>query len=189
MKKKGGFSGRRRELEETFFSERDRELLDALRAEASTKERKTALAEASGIQDEDLLDQLDKLEVRGETLAALSLVPLVFVAWADGVIQKQERKLLMEIAEERSLVQGHAGHDLLERWLEERPDDKLLDVWKQYAVELSKTLSPDAWQALKKDVLDRALAVADAAGGILGFGNRVCKAEQELLKDLENVLS
>ena len=67
-------------MEDKFFAERDRELLQALRDEAACKERKKALADASGIDDDALLDQLDEHEFHGETLAALSLVPLIAVA-------------------------------------------------------------------------------------------------------------
>jgi hypothetical protein len=38
--KKGGFGGRRNELEEKFFAERDRELVQALREKTATQERK-----------------------------------------------------------------------------------------------------------------------------------------------------
>ncbi|MBN1588662.1 MAG: hypothetical protein JW888_04030, partial [Pirellulales bacterium] len=81
---KCAFSNRRRELEDKFFHERDQALLQALREERESKERKRALSEASGITDEDLLRQLDALDVRSETLVALSLIPMIAVAWADG---------------------------------------------------------------------------------------------------------
>jgi hypothetical protein len=53
---------------------------------------------ASGITDDALLDKLVALNLHGETLAALSLDPLVMVAWADGHIDKGERIALLSAA-------------------------------------------------------------------------------------------
>ena len=47
------------------------------------------------------------------------------------------------------------------------------------------TLRESARGALKEDLLGRARAVAEAAGGLLGFGNKVSKSEQAVLDDLE----
>ena len=182
---KGSFSGRKRELEDKFFSERDRELLEAIRAEAASKDRKKALADASGIADDDLLDQLDKLEVNGETLAALSLVPLIAVAWADGSIDSKERQAVLDAAEQKGMAKEHPGYQLLQRWLQQKPDAKLLSVWKGYVATLSQTLSEPAKTALKDDLLGRARSVAAAAGGLLGFGNKVSPTEQAVLSELE----
>ena len=71
--KKASLSGGGSELEEKFFSQRDKELLQNLRERLASKERKRALADASGITDESLLDQLDKLEVRGEGIMTKSV--------------------------------------------------------------------------------------------------------------------
>jgi len=182
---KGSISGRRRELEEKFFSERDQELLQALREKAASKERKKALAEASGIADEDLLDQLDQLDVRGETLAALSLVPLIAVAWADGSVDAKERGAVLAAAEQKGMKKGHPGYQLLERWLVQKPDPGLLAVWKGYVTTLAQTFSEEAKNALKADLLGRARAVAEATGGLLGLGNRVSESEQAVLNELE----
>lgn len=186
--KKASIHGRRSDLEEEFFTKRDQELLQALRQQVATKERKKALAEASGIGDEHLLDQLDRLDVRGETLAALSLVPLIAVAWADGSIDAKERQAVLDAAEQVGIQRDHPGYQLLDRWLREKPGGKLLAVWKGYAATLCHSLSEPARGALKKDVLGRARVVAEAAGGLLGFGNKVSKSEQAVLDELEEAM-
>lgn len=182
---KGGLGGRRNELEEKFFAERDMELLRALREKTATEERKKALAEASGVDDEDLIDQLDGLEVTGETLAALSLVPLIAVAWADGSLDPRERQAVLTAAEQKGMEQGHAGYQLLERWLRRRPDKKLLEIWKAYVSALVPKLSEPARGVLRDDLLGRARSVAEAAGGLLGLGNKVSRSEQAMLDELE----
>ena len=186
---KGGFSGRRNELEEKFFAERDMELLRALREKTATQERKNALAEASGVDDEDLIDQLDQFGITGETLAALSLVPLIAVAWADGSLDAKERRAVLTAAEQRGMEKEHAGYQLLNRWLGKKPETRLLDVWRGYVIALSPKLSEPARNALKDDLLGRARAVAEAAGGLLGLGNRVTKSEQAVLNELEQAFS
>lgn len=183
--KNGSFSGRRRELEEKFFLEQDMELLRALREQTASKERKKALADASGITDDELLDQLMELDVSGETVAALSLVPLIAVAWADGTLDAKERAAVLDAAEQKAVEKGHPGYKLLECWLSRKPDGKLLTIWKDYVSTLSQTLGDAAKDALKQDLLGRAREVAEAAGGLLGFGNKISSSEQTVLSELE----
>jgi hypothetical protein len=182
---KGGFSGRRNELEEKFFADRDRELLQALRERSATEERKKALAEASGIDDEDLIHQLDELQICGETLTAVSLIPLIAVAWADGTIDAKERQAVLDAAEQKGVQKEHPGYQLLDRWLSQKPDATLLEVWKGYVSALAHTLSETAVTALKHDLIDRTRAIAEATGGLLGLGNKISKAEQAVLEELE----
>jgi hypothetical protein len=183
--KKRRLSGQRNDLEEKFFAERDRELLRALREKTAARERKEALAEVSGIDDQDLIDQLDELDISGETLAALSLVPLITVAWADGSLEAKERRAVLAAAEQSGLEKGHPGYQLIERWLRRKPNAALLEAWKGQVAAFSPKLSDEARNALKEDVLGRARAVAAAAGGLLGLGNKVSKSEQAVLTDLE----
>ncbi len=183
--KKDSISGRRREMEDKFFLERDKELLQALREQTARKERKQALADASGISDDELLGQLDELDIGSETLAALSLIPLIAVAWADGSIDAKERQAVLTAAEQRGIGAGEPGHELLEGWLNKRPDPALLAVWKDYVGVLCRALDEAAGTALKQDLLGRARGVAETAGGLLGFGNKVSKSEQAMLDELE----
>ncbi len=186
--KKGGISTRRRELEEKFFHDRDQELLQALREKTASQERKKALAEASGISDAELLDRLDELDVSPETLAALSLVPLIAVAWADGKLDDKERKAVLEAAAQKGIDAEHPASPLLKDWLRQKPAATLVDVWKLYAAALAQSLDEASKTALKDDLLGRAGAVAEAAGGLLGFGNKVSKSEQAVLDELEQAL-
>ncbi len=181
----GGLSGRKNELEEKFFLAREQELLKALREEVASKERKKALADASGITDEDLLDQLHELDVAGETLAALSLVPLIAVAWADGIVDEKERRAVLAASEQNGMEKDHPGYQLLESWLKQKPDATLLTIWKGYVVTLTQTLGDTASAALKEDLLGRARDVATATGGLLGLGNKISKSEQAVLDELE----
>ncbi len=177
------FDDRRRALEEAFFARRNEELLEALRQQALTQEREEALAKASGITDTKVLESLVSLNISPETLAALSLVPLVEVAYASGRVEPNERRAVLTAAEQSGLKPGDIGYKLLEHWLHDRPDPKLFEAWRAYIAALIPSMSPDAADALKKFILDRGTQVAAAAGGILGIGS-ICKEERQVLNDL-----
>jgi hypothetical protein len=176
---------RRKALEEEFFAKHNRQLLQQLRQTTTAEARKEALAAVSGITDAAVLEQLAALDVSGETLAALSLVPLVEVAWADGRLDAKEQSALLAAAEQAGLGKNSPSYRLLEEWLRERPSPKLLETWKAYVAILSSTLNVQAKQALKQDLLGRARLVAEAAGGFLGLGKRISGAEQAVLTELE----
>ena len=90
----------------------------------------------------------------------------------------------MTAADNAGMHQQHAGHQLLEDWLKRRPDKELLAAWKSYVAALCDALSEEAVNDLKDDLLGRARAVAEAAGGMLGLGNKVSKSEQSMLEEL-----
>jgi hypothetical protein len=180
------FSGDRRQaLENAFFHLNNEKLLDEFRDHLNAMERKAQLADASGIHDDAVLQRLLELDIRPETLAALALVPLIEVAWADGKMPPQARQAVVRAAEQAGVQTNDDAHQLLEAWLEQKPEDSMLDTWKNYVQALCRQLDADAVESLKHDLLDRALAVAEAAGGFLGFG-RVSTEERAMLHELES---
>jgi hypothetical protein len=74
---------------------------------------------------------------------------------------------------------------LFEQWLAEPPPPVLLAAWKDYISAFSSTLSQEARRTLKRELLGRARAVAEAAGGFLGLGRKISPAEERVLKQLE----
>jgi hypothetical protein len=58
-------------------------------------------------------------------------------------------------------------------------------TWREYVSALSATLTDDARQALKSELLGRARTVAEAAGGFMGMGQKVSAAEAAVLGELE----
>ena len=176
---------RRKALEEEFFARHNQQLLRQFRETMTTKAKQEALAAASGITNAAVLAQLAAIDLSSETVAALSLVPLIEVAWADGRLDAKERSALLAAAEQAGFSKGSASYLLFEEWLRERPSPQVLAAWKAYVADLSRTLDGQAAQALKQDLLGRARAVAEAAGGLLGLGNRISSAEQAVLTELE----
>ncbi|GGG29281.1 hypothetical protein GCM10010964_16440 [Caldovatus sediminis] len=181
---------RKRALEEAFFAKENERLRQRLRQADETKARKQALAAASGISDEAVLERLVALDLGSDTLAALSLVPLVMVAWADGSIEEKEREAVLAAAAETAGTGGReVDCELLDRWLKQPPPRELVAAWTDYARAVSASLDDAARQALKAEVVGRARRVAEAAGGFLGLGRRVSAAERAVLERLEQVFS
>jgi hypothetical protein len=176
---------RAKAMEESFFAKQNEALRQRLRASEETKTKKQALSAASGVTDDGLLDKLVALNLQGETLAALSLVPLVVAAWADGRIDNSERTAVLSAAEGAGLGKHEVSYQLLAQWLAEPPPAEMLIKWKAYIGALTATLSEEARQALKLTLLDRAREIAEAAGGFLGIGSRVSSAEKAVLDELE----
>lgn len=180
---------RRAALEEAFFAKQNALLRQKLKDSWEARAKKEALAAASGIADDTVLERLAALGIGPDTTAALSLVPLVAVAWADGSIDEKERRAILSGAEAAGLGKQDVGYQLLERWLAERPSPELLASWKDYTAALSATLSHEARGALKQALLARARAVAEAAGGFLGIGRKVSAAEEAVLNELASAFS
>ena len=181
----GEFLGdRRRALEEAFFAQQDLILRRRLAEPDEALARRESLAAASGISDTAVLDQLMKLDIGPETMAAISLVPLVVVAWADGAIDTRERQAVLAGASESGLKSQDVGYQLLEKWLESPPPPSLLSTWKGYISAVTHGMDSTGKQALQAQLLDRARVVAAAAGGFLGLGRRVSAEEEAVLTDL-----
>jgi hypothetical protein len=180
---------RRKALEEEFFAKQNQQLLRQLRETTAVTTQKEALATALGITDDDVLEHLMALGLSSETLAALSLVPLVEVAWAEGRVDTKEHNALLAAAEHAGLSKGGASYQLLEEWLRERPSPQLLAAWKAYIAILSSAMNVQDKEALKQDLLGRARTVAEAAGGFLGLGKKISSAEQAVLTELEQAFT
>lgn len=171
-------------LEDRFFSERDKVLLEKLRQEIENNENVDALAAATGIKDQNVLKALVDQNIGAETLTSISLVPLVAVAWADRVLEPAERDAILKAADEAGIKSDSAAYQLLASWMNSKPADDLLECWTAYIAELKPTLDETAFNQLKTSVLGRAKEVAEAAGGFLGLGN-TSLSENLVLSQLE----
>lgn len=173
-----------RSLEDAFFLSNDRQLLEHRAKLHKMQTTREALAEVSGIRDQDVLDQLVRLGVTPETLAAVAVVPLVEVAWANGHVDDKERAVVLEHARTLGVSPGTVEHGLIEHWLNRRPDDALLVAWQHYIEALCVRLDSAQREHLKKELLGGVQAAASASGGILGIG-AVSREEKEAIAKLE----
>jgi hypothetical protein len=79
----------------------------------------------------------------------------------------------------------------LQHWLKKRPGADMREAWKHYIKDLCQRLKgrEQEIERLKHDLLDRARDVAQAAGGFLGFGNKMSAAESNVLGELEQAFA
>jgi len=182
---KNPLTDRRKALEEEFFRKENERLAAELRLKHLTESSKADLRAVSGIEDEAVLEKLVELGIGAGTLAAMTLVPLVEVAWADGRMDAKEHDAILKGAAAQGVEPGSEAHALLADWLENRPPPRLLAAWRDYVGALCDEMLPEDRQKLKREVLSRARTVAEAAGGFLGLGGKISDEEQQVFGILE----
>ncbi len=156
-----------------------------MRAVTVREEKKKEFREYLNIENEELLEALLDLAVEPETLVAFTLVPLVEVAWADGEIQPKERDAIIKAAIERGVSRKTARPPLCSGtgW-QHAP---ILSCSRPGGATSKNSRVPSAtntWAEMKKTVMGRARAIAEAAGGFLGVAS-ISAAEKKMLEELE----
>lgn len=175
---------RGRALENQFFDKENKAKIAAMKEKLDNAQTREELRKASGMSDEAVLEKLVELGLRSNTIAALSLVPLIAVAWADGQIQDSERTAILQGAHGKGLEQGTDGYELLQSWLATKPSDDLFTAWEAYIKALASQLNEEQNRLLKNQIVGFAKMVATSAGGLLGFG-KVSASEEKALQRIE----
>ncbi len=130
---------RRLRREEDHFRRVDMDLLQDL-VERRRRDRQVAeLRDRAGVVDDDVLDFLLEMGIDADSVSALSLYPVVQVAWADGRVVEEERQAVLEAATRMGCGPGTRGHELLADWLDREPSPLLESAWQQ--VQLAKSES------------------------------------------------
>jgi hypothetical protein len=171
---------RGKSLEDEFFRREDQRLMARLSELKAAETSREALAKASGITKPAVLEKLMELGIRAETVAALAIVPLVEVAWADGTLDVKERRAVVDQA---GVAPDSTAGGLLEAWLDRRPDPNLLTAWTHLVEGMCQELDSDGVARLKTGLLEQAAVVAAASGGL--FGSKVSRSEAAMLARLE----
>jgi tellurite resistance protein len=176
------------ELENAFFVRENAKLLAELRRRAEHESLREQLREVVQIKDAAFLDRLIALGITPATALALRLIPLVFVAWADGTLDAKEREAVYAAARKSSVAAGEAAHGLLDDWLGRMPDPHLLDLWKQYVGHLWGSFTADERWQMRTNLLQSAHEVAKASGGLFGLTSKVSAEERKVLEQFEQML-
>lgn len=171
------FKLREQALENAFFLKRDAELLARMRSQLAEMEEQQRVAHVSGILDEHVLLDLVHAGVTAETLLAMRFAPMIAVAWADGRVSADERTAILNSLATENIRPGSPAYHLVERWLDDRPDEAVFLAWKEYVAELAKIMPPESLEKLRKRTEALCYQVARAAGGVFGIGS-ISPAEQ-----------
>jgi hypothetical protein len=158
-------------------------------AEFTREMNREALRAVVRIQDNAFLDRLIRMDIGPDRALALKLIPLVFVAWADGQPDPREREAVLRAAGTLGFAATPAARAVLENWLSNRPDPTLLDRWKKEVKRIWNRFTPEEQWQMRQNTLGAARGVAEAAGGFLGLIRKVSAKEDALLGELEALLS
>lgn len=179
---------RKNALEDKFFMEQDRILLEKLREMKRIELKRQAISEVTGVTNPQRLDRLMALGITPETAAMLALVPLIEVAWADGKMEEKERRAILSVVSKGGLTKSSPNYELLDHWLSRKPTAELLEAWTHYVEEFSEQVEPDERQRFEEWLVDRARTVAEAAGGFLGLTSPISDAEQKMIDKLRSAI-
>lgn len=174
-------------LENEYFQRVDHELLKKLRESTERAQRMNELMKATGVHNDEIISHLVDAGINASNVAALTLTPIVFVAWASGSVSTEERQGVLSAALRRGVSSNPLAFRLLEQWLQTRPPRDLWHLWKEYAGALHAALPPTTSDKLRERLLAQAKEVAMASGGVLGVG-KICPAEQRVLDEIEVLL-
>lgn len=174
------FNGHDGALEKLFYqddSEREK-------VAAASSKAVEALGMVSGISDTAVLEKMVALGIKSDTLAALSLVPLIKVAWADGTVDAKERKAVAKGAEAAGIYAGSHGRLLLESWMDNEPEQALYNTWADYIRTLKQNLGADEMEIIRNETIGRARKIAEASGGFTKSG-ATSDVESDALAEME----
>jgi hypothetical protein len=171
-------------LGDAFFQGDAEALRARLALQSEEAAARGALAEATGIHDAEVLAELAGLGIRVDTLAALTLIPLIDVAWADGDMDAREREAILAAAAATGTEPGSTSYRLLEIWTEEQPPPDLTRAWQLFIQALCNTLDDDRSRRLALNLIGRARDVAAAAGSRLDRAPHVSAEEEACLTAL-----
>lgn len=175
-------------LESQFFAEVDAQLLADLQAELKRTEDTKALAVLSGISDQTVLDALVASGVSPAAFPALRLFPLVAVAWADGLLDDNERATVLAAADKHGVGKSTLSGAVLAGWLEKEPSQPLFEAWESFAKALVGELDSARAALVKQSILKEVKEVAQASGGLLGW-SAISKGENAILNRIELALT
>jgi hypothetical protein len=174
---------RGRALEEEYFRKKNRELIDKMRLQADRDDARRGMASATGLDDPEMLQQLESLGFTADTVALLPLVPVVQMAWVDGNVTDAERNAILKIARTRGIAEASAAFRQLTAWLANRPSPGVFESGTRLIRAMIDAPVPDAQKISPDDLVAYCETIASASGGLLGI-NKISSEERALLASL-----
>ena len=146
------------------------------------------IAEATGVENEELIADLQGRGYTAEMVRALPLVPLIEIAWSDGVVSDAERALILEIATQRGIEEGSDARTKLTDWLRNRPTEDVFESGKRLTRAIIEAMPPDRRSEASRSLKAYSTTIASASGGIFGLGSisgKEAAALERLAAELE----
>ncbi len=165
---------------EAFFFRMDQELIEVLGKRMQRDEKMRAFAEATGIRDKKRIACLVDAGFELSTLTAFIWVPLVFVAWADGHADDQERMAIREVLAAKGISPSTAAMMIDHDWFHRCPTEELWKTWEDFVHVTLDNLNPIVRNELIDEIVGLCHVVAHASGGFLGIG-KISPTETEVI--------
>jgi hypothetical protein len=146
------------------------------------------MAKGSPEKRAELVQLLSELGLNPSTYRCLMLLPLVYVAWADGTVQDVERQLILDLAGQRLHLTA-ATTAVLEGWLRERPSRSYIErgLGGLLGIALAEDMLEVDVDELP-DLIVHAEALAAATAEALNDPTSVTPEEVEALAEIARLL-
>lgn len=175
-----------RHEEDAYFRERERELLESQRRADEVRAARAAMGRVIGVEDDGVLLELQHLGYDAETVRVLPLLPLIRVAWSEGVVTGRERDAILEAAKSRGVEPGTPAYKKVEFWLEEPPRDP---VYQPSLRLLGRIVRLGGKQGNgMNDIIAACTKVATVSGGFFGFGTGISEVERIVIERIRTAL-
>jgi hypothetical protein len=177
------FPDRRRAHEEDYFRKKDQELIAKMRQAAAADQARRDLGAKTGLEDPELLRELQDLGFTPHTVSLLPLVPVIQMAWAEGGVTPAERTLLVNLARSRGIEEGSSADAQLTEWLTSPPAPDVFTRATRLIRAMLETDSAGRGDLTAADLVKYCESIASASGGILGMG-RISAEERTMLAEI-----
>lgn len=174
--------------EEEYFHRRDTELIEQMRTLAALEQKRQRLSEVLRITDENILNAVETLKFDDTTVAVLELVPMLDVAWSDGVVSRAERDLILAIAREDNVAPNSSADNFLTACMQECPSAESFVQTLKVLRNIFGCLPASERDTRRAKLLDRCARVASASGGCLGLIDPVSSIERARLNEIASTL-
>ena len=181
MVPKDAFDELRKAKEEEYFRRKENELLERLKSRAATEAGRRKLGDALQTTDPQILEDLQAFGYDADTVKLLFVVPLIYVAWADGSVTPRERSLILELAKVDGKQEDNPAWRQLTQWLDARPPEEFFERSFRVIRSLLGGESPEERSKSERDLLSSSVRIAEASGGILGLRS-ISSAERSAME-------
>jgi tellurite resistance protein len=169
--------------EDEFFRNLDRELFRKWPRRLEAERQLNELSAATGIVDREILLELQNLGYDPASATLLHIVPLVQVAWSDGMVNSQERQRISQIAGRWGLDDEDPGWLKLTAYLEDRPSDQFFRLTLRALRAWLETAPREEQERSRRELLADCTSVALVSGGLIGFG-KMSQAERVAIDEI-----
>lgn len=188
MLEKDLFAKLRRSREDGYFLEREQELIKQLRRRMELENELQRMITSRAAANAEILRSLQEMGYTRETLSLLHLVPLVYVAWAEGFVTDEERAQILEAARLRGIKEDGEAYAQLKEWLSVRPRDEFFEKALGIIHTMLEALPQEAEAAVARDLVYYCTKVAHASGGLLELWGTVSPEEQQAINHIAAAL-